>query len=408
MLSFIDARQKVLEVAGSMAGTPGRETIDLSRACARVLAEPVVTDRDYPPFDRSTRDGFAVRSADTAQPGATLRRIGEVKAGSAFAGAVEPGQCIQIMTGAPVPAGADAVVMIEYTKANGDRVTLERAAERGQNIVPRGKEAPAGQGLLKPGIRLGFAEMALAGQVGHHRVSVYARPRVAILSTGDEVVDIAETPGPYQVRNSNSLAVATLVELAGGEAVVLGNAPDEKNELRRRIERGLNADALVLSGGVSMGKYDLVEGVLAELGAEFFFDAVAMRPGRPAVFGRCRGIPVFGLPGNPVSTMMTFELFVIPAIDLLGGTTARPLPLFRARLAHEVRERGQVAHFLPARVEGSGGELQVSTLPWQGSGDTVAVAQANAFLLVPADKLEWAAGEWAAVLPRRGPGGVFF
>ncbi len=371
-----------------------------------MLAEPVRADRDYPPFDRSIRDGYAVRAADAGAPGATLRRIGEIKAGSGFDGGVGAGECVQIMTGAPVPAGADAVVMIEHVRVADDRVTLERAPTRGQSIVPRGGEARAGQELLARGTRLGYAEMALAAEVGSYRVGVFARPRVAILSTGDEVVDIMAMPGPYEVRNSNGLALETLVTMAGGQAQQLGNAADEKGELRRSIERGLQADLLVISGGVSMGKYDLVEAVLSELGAEFFFDGVAIRPGRPAVFGRCRGKLVFGLPGNPVSTMVTFELLVLPALDLLSGSAARALPLMGARLAHAVHERPGMAHFLPARVEQSRGEPEVSVLPWQGSGDIVAVARANAFLVVPAEKPDWAAGEWAPVMLRRGPEGA--
>ncbi len=405
MLSFTEARQKVIAVAEAMRREPARETADIGGTCGRILAEAIVTDRDYPPFDRSTRDGIAVRASD-ATPGATLHSIGEIKAGSGFDRVVGPGECVQIMTGAAVPAGADAVVMFEYTRAAGNRVTLERGAERGQNIVPRGSEARGGRELLAPGTRLGYAEMALAAQVGRSRVSVFERPRVAILSTGDEVVDIAAAPGPLQIRNSNGLALETLVGLAGGVAVPLGNAPDEKGELRRRIERGLQADILVLSGGVSMGRYDLVEAVLADLGAEIYFDGVAMRPGKPAVFGRCGGTPVFGLPGNPVSTMVTFELFVTPAIDVLGGALPRPLPVFRARLAKDVHERGEIAHFLPARVDRMNDELQVTALDWRGSGDIVTVGQANAFLMIPAEKLDWAAGEWAMVLPRSGPGGA--
>jgi molybdopterin molybdotransferase len=405
MLSFSEAREKVIAVTEALRHQAARETLELRSACGRVLAERIVTDRDYPPFDRSTRDGFAVHAAD-ASAGATLRCIGEIKAGGGFDGSVRAGECVQIMTGAAVPRGADAVVMIEYTRVAGQSITIDRGAERGQNIVPRGSEAGAGRELLAPGMRLGYAEMALAAQVGQSRVDVFARPRVAAFSTGDEVVDVTATPGPLQIRNSNGVALETLIVLAGGEPQPLGNASDEKGDLRRRMERGLETDLLVMSGGVSMGKYDLVEEVLAELGAEIFFDAVAMRPGRPAVFGCCRGVPVFGLPGNPISTMVTFELFVTPAIDVLGGAAARPLPIFPARLAHAVHERGEVAHLLPARVDRSSGEPQVSTLAWRGSGDTVTLAQANAFLIVPSEKLDWAAGEWAMVLPRSGPGGA--
>ena len=401
MLSFEEAREKVITAVRVMRGSLATETLELSRACGRVLAQPLTADRDYPPFDRSIRDGFALRAED-AVPGATLRCIGEIKAGSGFDGVVGPGECAQIMTGAAVPSGADAVVMIEHVSIDGERVTLSRSASRGQSIVARGKEARAGQQLLAPGTRLGYAEMALAGQVGSAHVSVFKRPRAAILSTGDEVVDVSATPGPLQVRNGNSIALEALAALSGAEGAPLGNAPDEKKELRRHIERGLEADLLIISGGVSMGKYDLVEMVLSELGAEFVFDSVAIRPGRPAVFGTCRGKPVFGLPGNPVSTMVTFELFVAPAIDVLSGAEPRPLAIFRARLAHALHERSELTHFLPARVQNVRGEPEVSALPWQGSGDIVTVAESNAFLIVSPEKLHWDAGEMAAVLPRRG------
>jgi molybdopterin molybdotransferase len=401
MLSFEEAREKVIATVRALRAPLEAETVELTRSCGRVLAQPVAADRDYPPFDRSIRDGFALRS-DDAVPGATLRCIGEIRAGGDFRGTVAPGECVQIMTGAAVPDGADAVIMIEHVSIDGDRVTLGRAVTRGQSIVARGKEARAGQQLLSSGTRLGYAEMALAGQVGVHRPSVFKRPRAAILSTGDEVVDVAATPGHFQVRNGNSVAIEALAGLTGADGDSLGNAPDEKTELRRRIERGLKANLLIISGGVSMGKYDLVELVLGELGTKFVFDSVAIRPGRPAVFGVCGGKPVFGLPGNPVSTMVTFELFVVPAIDLLSGAEPRPLPIFRARLAHALNERSELTHFLPARVQAVQGSPEVSALPWQGSGDIVALAESNAFLVVTPDKLNWEAGEMALVIPRRG------
>jgi len=402
MLSFTDARQKVIDVTGGLRHKPRRETVEISQAFGRILAEPVFADRDYPPFDRATRDGFAVRAADTAAPRSQLECIGEIRAGGSFDGAVGARQCVEIMTGAAVPSGADAVVMVEYTKREGNRITLERAAERGQNIVPRGKEAKASSLLLAHGTRLGYVELSLAAQVGQARLPVTSRPRVAILSTGDEVVAVDAQPGPRQIRNSNGLALETLVTLGGGEPVQLGNAPDEVGILRKSIERGLEEDILVLSGGVSMGKYDLVEQVLSDLAAEFHFTGVAMRPGRPAVFATCRGKPVFGLPGNPVSTMVTFELFVLPAIDLLSGALPRPLPIFRARLATPACEKGPMVHFLPARIEWEGREARVAQLPWQGSGDIVALALANGFLVVGPERPEIAVGEWVDVLPRRG------
>lgn len=402
MLSFEDARNKVVEIASAIRRTPAVQIINLTSAQTRVLGDSVCADRDYPPFDRATRDGFAVRAADAREPGGVFDLAGEIKAGDHFDGELLPGQCIQIMTGAAVPPGADAVVMIEHAQIAQSRVTFERAAIAGQNIVLRGTEAKPGQELLLPGTRLSYAEMAIAAQVGQHQLHVYAQPRVAILSTGDEVVSFDQKPGAFQIRNSNSVSLAAQVSLAGGEAVVLGNARDNIEDLREKIKEGLKADVLVLSGGVSMGKYDLVEAVLRQLGTEFYFDAVAIRPGKPAVFGKCGDTLVFGLPGNPVSTMVTFELLVVPAIDIVGGAAARPLPLFRARLNAPVKQKAELTHFLPARIEWRGGEAIVQEKFWQGSGDIVALAQANGYLVIRPERLEMAAGELVEVLPRRG------
>jgi molybdopterin molybdotransferase len=402
MLSYTDARQKVIEVAASIPRPLRQTKVEIEQAFGRILAEPVHSDRDYPPFDRSTRDGFAVRAADAQSPGARLECIGELRAGGNFEATVQPGQCVEIMTGASVPRGADAVVMIEHVKREGPTITLDRTAQRGDHIVLRGSEARTGALLLAPKTRLGYAEMALAAQAGATSLSVFAAPRLAILSTGDEVVDARSKPGPLQVRNSNGISIEILARTAGAEAIQLGNAPDEKGALRAAMERGLAADILVLSGGVSMGKYDLVEQVLADLGADFHFTGVEIRPGRPAVFGTCRNKLVFGLPGNPVSTMVTFELFVLPAVDVFSGAVPRPLPVFRAKLATQVREKGPITHFLPARIEWEGREAWVTQLPWQGSGDIVALALANGFLIVGPERPEISPGEWVDVLPRRG------
>lgn len=383
-----------------MRGPHVSASVSVWDALGLVLAQEVKTDREYPPFDRSTRDGYAVRSKEV-QPGAQLKCAGEIKAGDTVTESLTPGKCVQIMTGAAVPAGADAVIMIEYTQREGDIVRFERTAQAGQNIVPRGSEARAGQTILEAGMRLGFAEVALAAQVGATQLQCAKRPRVAILSTGDEVVLIDRQPGPFQIRNSNSVSLAAQVRIAGGEPVVLGNSADRVDDLGEKIERGLKEDALVLTGGVSMGKYDLVESVLKALGAEFFFDAVAIRPGKPAVFAICQGKPVFGLPGNPVSTMVTFQLFVTPAIDLLSGAEAHPLPLVEAQLAESLNERPGLAHFLPARIQWHGAEPQVSALKWQGSGDIAALAGANCFLVVPAEREKIASGERVSVLLRK-------
>ena len=311
-----------------------------------------------------------------------------------------PGTCIQIMTGAAVPPGADAVVMIEFTGRANDLVQFERDTNPHQNIVSRGSEARAGDLALPAGVRLGFAELALAAQVGAAELLCARKPRVAILSTGDEVVLVDETPGPFHIRNSNSVSLAAQVRLAGGEPVPLGNALDRADDLGAKIEQGLQEDVLVLSGGVSMGKYDLVEEVLKSFGAEFYFDAVAIRPGKPTVFGRCRDRMVFGLPGNPVSTMVTFQLFAVPAVDILGGTEARPLPLLEATLGEALKERTGLTHFLPARLEWESGHPEVRALRWQGSGDIATLSRANCFLVVPADRQDIAAGEKVSVLPR--------
>ena len=400
MLSYEQARNKVIEQVGKKRGPRATVGISVWDALGFVLAQEVRTDREYPPFDRSTRDGYAVRSIEVAA-GTEFKCVGEIKAGDAVREVLAVGTCVQIMTGAAVPAGADAVVMIEHTQRDGDLVRFERAAQPGQNIVPRGSEAAAGQTILTPGMRLGYAELALAAQVGAVQLQCAKRPAVAILSTGDEVVLIDENPGEFQIRNSNSVSLAAQVRIAGGEPVVLGNAADRTEDLGEKIERGLKEDALVLSGGVSMGKYDLVESVLKAMGAEFFFDAVAIRPGKPAVFGMCKGKPVFGLPGNPVSTMVTFELFVTPAIDLLSGAEARQLPLMEARLAEPLNERPGLAHFLPARVEWRGAGPEVKAQEWQGSGDIAALAEANCFLVVPADREKIEAGEKVCVLMRK-------
>jgi molybdopterin molybdotransferase len=312
------------------------------------------------------------------------------------------------MTGAAVPPGVDAVVMIEHAKlegqesaGTGSQVWFERDARAGQNIVAQGSEAASGQTVLTRGMRLGYAELALAAQVGVTELTCAKKPRVAILSTGDEVVPLEQTPGPFAIRNSNSVSLAAQVQLAGGEPVLLGNAADNIEDLRGKIERGLKEDVLVLSGGVSMGKYDLVETVLKEIGTEFYFDAVAIRPGRPAVFGRCGDTFVFGLPGNPVSTMVTFELFVVPAVDLLSGADARALPLVGAKLGEALNEKPGLTHFLPARTEWTGAVPVVRALKWQGSGDVAALAKANCFLVVPADRNQVQTGELVTILLRK-------
>jgi molybdopterin molybdotransferase len=400
MLTYEQARRAVIDQVTKVRGPRTTANISVWDALGFVLAEEVKTDREYPPFHRATRDGYAVRAAEAA-PGATLRCVAEIKAGDTVTQPLALGTCVQIMTGAAIPDGADAVVMIEHTSRDVNSVRFDRAARPGQNIVPRGSEAKRGEAILSAGMRLGYAELALAAQVGATQLRCASKPRVAILSTGDEVVAVDQEPGEFQIRNSNSVSLAAQVRLAGGEPVLLGNAADRIDDLRERISRGLREEVLVLSGGVSMGKYDLVETVLKDLGAEFYFDAVAIRPGKPAVFGKCGDTFVFGLPGNPVSTMVTFELFAVPAMDLLSGAPARDLPFVEARLAAPLNEKPGLAHFLPARVQWRGTTPEVKALPWQGSGDIAALARANCFLVVAADRGQVNIGEPMPILLRK-------
>ena len=401
MLTFEQARHEVITQISKLNRVPPTLNLGVWEAAGYVLAQNLIADRNYPPFNRATRDGYAVRASESTA-GATLRCIGEIKAGDALTQPLQKGSCIQIMTGAPVPSEADAVVMIEYTTRDKDLIHFQQSATKGQNIVPAGSEGAKDQLLLQPGTHLGYAQLGLAAQIGVTQLRCAKKPRVAILSTGDEIVPIDASPGPFQIRNSNSVSLAAQIRDAGGEPVILGNASDRIESLGDKIQQGLQEDLLVLSGGVSMGKYDLVEDVLKSLGATFYFDAVAIRPGRPAVFAMCNEKPVFGLPGNPVSTMVTFQLFVVPALDLLSGAPARPLPFLKATLAQAMKEKPGMTHFLPACVQFDSGEARVKPLPWQGSGDTVTMAKANCLLVVASDIQTLVPGENVNVLMCRG------
>jgi molybdopterin molybdotransferase len=392
-LSFEQARQCVLDHVRASRPRPETELAALSEAAGRVLGEPIAADRDYPALSRSVRDGFSVRAADL--PGELLV-IGEVRAGEAFGGEVEPGQAVEIMTGAPLPRGADSVVMIEHCTVTGDRVHVPRTTAPGENVSPLGSQAREGEVLLQAGHRLGFTEIALLATVGRTSVSVYARPQVAILATGDEIVEVHETPLDYQIRNSNTESLAVQVKRAGGCPSILPVARDAYQSTRELIERGLRFDMLLLSGGVSAGKYDIVERVLADLGAEFYFDRVLIMPGQPLVFGRARDKFFFGLPGNPASTMVTFEIFARSAVELLGGQTEATLPLLWTKLAENFRQKTGLTRFLPAVLSANG--AQVTPLPWQGSGDVPSLTRANAFLVTEPDRESWAAGDWIQVL----------
>jgi molybdopterin molybdotransferase len=386
-LSFLDARSLVLREIRALAPAREIEHVPLSDCAGRVLAVDAISDRDYPPFPRSARDGFAVRAGDI--PG-ELRVVGEVRAGEVFTGRVSAGQAVEIMTGAPVPEGADAVVMVEHCERRGSgTVCTGNATSPGANIVPQGCEAASGSVVLSRGARIDYTSVSWLAATGHARVPVFARPTVAILATGDEIVDVDCAPAAHQIRNSNAWSLAAQVARAGAIPVVLPIAPDLQGPTRDLIERGLAADLLLLSGGVSAGRYDVVEPALADLGAEFFFDRVRIQPGQPLVFGRAGGKFFFGLPGNPASTMVTFELFARAAVDLFSGASEAPLPLMLARLTVPFRHKTGLTRFLPARVECG----EITPLPWQGSGDVPAFCRANAFLVADAEHPEYAAGD---------------
>jgi molybdopterin molybdotransferase len=364
----------------------------------------MLADRDFPPFPRSTRDGFAVRAADVKSVPVALRVAGQVKAGSSFPRPISEGEAVEIMTGAPVPGGSDAVVMVEYTVRQGDAVEIQRSCASGENLVPTGREVRAGQEMLPRGTRLNFAHMAVASAVGKARLHIYKKPRVAILSTGDELVELERQPSEHQIRNSNSYSLAAQVLAVGGEPLQLPIAPDDADQIRKLIQRGLESDLLLLSGGVSMGKFDLVEQVLGELGAEFFFTGVAIQPGRPVVFGhvktpgRTSATPFFGLPGNPVSTMVTFELFAASVVRALAGEHPVRLNTALARLGKAIKTKTGLMRFLPAVLSGGLHDPVVEVVPWQGSGDIQAVARANCYVVVPPDRESIAAGEMISVL----------
>lgn len=394
-LTFSEARQCVLAQVRGARRLPAAESVDLEHAARRVLAEDVAADREMPALSRSVRDGFAVRAGDV--PG-ELEVIGEVRAGERYRGQVGRGQAVEIMTGAPIPAGADAVVMVEHTVRENGRVRIDRPADANQFINPRGGEAAAGEIVLHRGKRLDYTDVAMLATFGRSRVSVYAKPVVALIATGDEIVEIDEKPEEFQIRNSNLYSLAAQVKRAGGTPRLLPIARDTESHTREIVEQGLNADLLLLSGGVSAGKYDVVETVLSGLGAQFYFDRVLIQPGQPLVFGRVRERFFFGLPGNPASTMVTFEIFARAALEVLSGQEEISLRMPFARLTREFRHKPGLTRFLPAQLSDDGAE--VTPLRWSGSGDVPALTRANAYLVVDAARAEYPQGELIQVLPK--------
>lgn len=392
------------------------EHLELGNAVGRVLAQPLAADRDQPPFTRSTRDGYACRAAE-ASTRAPLSIAGAARAGDPPFGPLPRGCAWEIMTGAPVPEGADAVMMFEHAEESREakdrkvRLLPPRALKPGENIVAQGAQAHAGEELLPAGNVIGFGEIALAASCGYGTLGIFVRPRVAILATGDELVPIEASPAPGQIRNSNGPMLAALVAEAGGEPWVLPAAADTAAALDEALAQAIKADLLLISGGVSAGKFDLVEPALARRRASFHFTGVRMQPGKPTVFGELprgkgagsRSLPFFGLPGNPIASAVTFLLFAAPVLAALAGSREAHPRFALARLAPPVdrNSKAGLTRFLPAFCDFAamaGKPPRATFVPWHGSGDLTALAHSNCFLVVPEEAERLKPGSLVRVL----------
>jgi molybdopterin molybdotransferase len=364
----------------------GTETVSHDEAHRRILAEHIRADIDLPPFDRARMDGYAVRSADVATAPVELRVIGEIAAGAMFGRRLNSGEAVKIFTGAPVPDGADAVQKVEVTRTDGRMVEILEPVKEWQFITPRASEIAAGEVVAKAGHEIGPAEMAALASFGYAQVSVARRPRVAVISTGSELVPVSTKPSAAQIRNSNSYSLAAYAERAGAIVDVLGTVEDTAEATRDALIRAAdNRDMVITSGGVSMGDYDLVKAALKEIGAEVYFDKVIIRPGKPIVFARRGETFFFGLPGNPVSTSVTFSIFARPAIRKMQGESAPTLPTVTAQLSRVVKDQSSRRSYLPGWLFVEAGRAIVEPLKWGGSSDLVAFMRANALIVVRED-----------------------
>jgi molybdenum cofactor synthesis domain-containing protein len=362
------------------------EAAALGEAMGRVLAEDIVADSDLPPFDRAQMDGYAVRAADVANTPARLRLAGESAAGAGWHHEMKPGETVRIMTGAPVPKGADAVQQVELTRENNGYVEILEPVEAGRSIVKQAAEIKAGETVLRAGDEINAAMIAPLGSFGYAQVKVGRRPRVAVMATGSELVDVDQKPGLDQIRDSNNYTIAAYASLAGAIVERWPLAGDDTEELKRQIKQAAaNSDVLITSGGVSMGVYDFMKPALKELGAEIFFERVALRPGKPTVFARLGNTLIFGLPGNPVSVAVTFNLFARAALRKMQGAKQPGLIEETAVLARAVKGSADRESYLPAMLRtDEKGTLLAEPLKWGGSSDFVAFAHATALVNVPA------------------------
>lgn len=366
----------------------------------RILAADLTAKSNIPPFDRSAMDGFAVAAADAETAPVELEIAGEVRAGGGMPGILPRGRAISIMTGAPVPRGADAVQIVEECKVSedGKRVVLSKPVSRGENIAALGSEAAAGDIVLKSGHRVGPAEIAVMATFGYERVRVWKNPDIAVFATGDELVEVHETPRPDQIRNSNAYCLIAQLKYMGLKSEYLGIVRDDKDALRETMRKGLRKDVLIITGGVSMGEYDYVKDVFQELGLEILFSKVAIKPGKPTVFARKGDTLVFGLPGNPISALVTFECFVRPALGSLGGMSQPELHRMRGELMDDMRQSSGRMAFFPAWVFWEEGGLKVEPLRWKSSADIIGFTGANATFIFPRGKSHLKKGEIVEVM----------
>lgn len=395
MISVHQALEIVLEQVQPL----GVERVALDQALGRVLAEEVRADLDLPPFDRARMDGYALRSEDAAAVPATLRVIGEVAAGTEFTQPVKAGEAVKIFTGAPMPPGADAVQKVEVTEAFEERVIIKEPVRPGQFVTEKASEVARGQVISRPGRLIGPAEMAVLASFGYADPAVGLRPRVAVMSTGTELVEVSETPHGGQIRNSNSYTIASYAQRAGAIVRVLASVEDRPQATRAALLAACdNVDVVITSGGVSMGDYDLVKAALKEIGAEIYFDKVIVRPGKPVVFARREGVFFFGLPGNPVSTSVTFNLFARPAIRRMLGHSSPAPASFHAVALKPIQDSSNRRSYLPGRLLFQDGRVCVESLKWGGSSDLVAFMEANALIVVPEEAHDVSAGALVEVI----------
>ena len=397
MIQVQEALDKIL----SKIQFKGVEKIPLDQALGRVMAEDVVSRINNPPLDNSAMDGYALIAGDiqsaTPENPVKLEIVEEIAAGYTAKGTLKPGQTMRIMTGAPIPPGADAVLMQEDTQKDGDSILCLDRADVEENIRRAGEDIKIGESVLKKGTTLSPAHIGMLAVIGRSQIAVGQRPTVSILSTGDEILELDETPQGPQIFNSNGHMLAAQIKSAGGIPIYLGIAKDTEKDLMEKFEWALKADIVVSSGGVSVGDYDLVKSTLQKMGQDMLFWKVAMKPGKPLAFGRIGKTPIFGLPGNPVSSFVSFEQFVRPSLRKVLGCSDLSHKTVQAKLTRTINKKPGRLHFLSSIVSWADGEYTVTPAGEQGSGILKSAANANGLLIFPLEAEEIKQGQEVAV-----------